>query len=82
MLVSRTLLLIHPISNCCCSVAKSCATLWDPMDGSVPGFTLFHYPGLAQAHVHWESGAIQLSHPPLLPSPPVLNLSQHQGLFQ
>ena len=28
------------------------------------------------------SGAIQPSHPPLPPSPPALNLSQHQRLFQ
>ena len=25
---------------CCCSVAKSCPTLWDPMDCSMPGFPL------------------------------------------
>ena len=24
--------------NCCCSVSKSCPTLWDPMDCSMPGF--------------------------------------------
>ena len=29
-----------------------------------------------------ESDAIQLSHPLSSPSPPALNLSQHQGLFQ
>ena len=33
-------------------------------------------------HVHWVSDAIQPSHPLLSPSPPALNLSQHQGLFQ
>ena len=31
---------------------------------------------------HWVDGAIQPSHPLLSPSPPPLNLSQHQGLFQ
>ena len=31
---------------------------------------------------HWVGDAIQLSHPLSLPSPPALNLSQHQGLFQ
>ena len=25
---------------CCCSVAKSCPTFWDPMDCSMPGFPL------------------------------------------
>ena len=34
-----------------------------------------------QSHVHWISDAIQPSHPLLIPSPPALSLSQHQGLF-
>ena len=33
-----------------------------------------------QTHVHWVRDAIKLSHPRLSPSPPALNLSQHQGL--
>ena len=33
-------------------------------------------------HVHWVSDAIQLSHLLSSPSPPALNLSQHQGLFK
>ena len=33
-------------------------------------------------HVHQVSDAIQPSHPLSYPSPPALNLSQHQGLFQ
>ena len=33
-------------------------------------------------HVHQVSEAIQSSHPPLSPSPPAPNPSQHQGLFQ
>ena len=28
---------------CCCSVAKSCPTLCDPMDCSTPAFPVFHY---------------------------------------
>ena len=41
--------------NCCgCSVAKSCLTLCDPMDCSLPGFPVLHYLlELAQTHVHW-----------------------------
>ena len=39
-------------------------------------------PESTQTHVHWVSDAIQPSHPLSSPSPPVLNLSQHQGLFQ
>ena len=33
-------------------------------------------------HVHWISDAIQPSHPLSSPSPPALNSSQHQSLFQ
>ena len=37
---------------CCCSVAKSCPTLCDPMDCSTPGFPVLHYlPEFAQTHV-------------------------------
>ena len=32
--------------------------------------------------VHWVRDAIQPSHPLSSPSPPALNLSQHQGFFQ
>ena len=43
---------------------------------------LHYLPEFAQSHVRWVSDAIQLS-PLLSPSsPPALNLSQHQGLFQ
>ena len=48
----------------CCSVAKSCQTLCDPMECSMPGFPVLHYlPEFAQTHVHWVSDAIQLSRP-------------------
>ena len=36
----------------------------------------------SNSHIHWINEAIQPSHPLLPPSPPTLNLSQHQGLFQ
>ena len=39
-------------------------------------------PGVCSTHVHWVHDAVQLSHPLLPPSPPALNLSQHQGCFQ
>jgi len=35
-----------------------------------------------QTHVHWVGDAIQPSHPLSSPSPPALNLFQHQGLFK
>ena len=67
----------------CCSVTKSCPTLWDSMDCSMPGSSVLHcLPEFAQIHVHWVSDAIQQSHPLLPSSPFAFNLSQHQGLFQ
>ena len=69
-------------SCCCCLAAKSCLTLHDPMDCSVPGFPVLHYLlEFAQTHVCWVGDAIP-SHPLSSPSPLALNLSQHQGLFQ
>ena len=77
--VSRNHLSIVPL---CSSVAQSCPTLFNPMDCSTPGFPVLHcHPEHAQTHVHWISGAIQSSHPLSSPSPPALNLSQHQRLF-
>ena len=65
------------------SVAQSCLTPCDPMDCSTPGFPVHHQlPELAQIQVHRVSDAIQPSHPLSSPSPPALNLSQHQGLFK
>ena len=64
----------------CCSVAKSCPTLCNPIDCCMPGLPVFHcLLGFAQTHVHWVDDAIQPSYPLLTPSPPALNLSQHQG---
>ena len=40
------------------------------------------FPESTQTHVRWVSDAIQPSHPLSSPSPPALNLSQHQGLFK
>ena len=65
------------------SVAQLCLTLCDHMDCSMPGFPVHHQlPELTQTHVHRVSDAIQSSHPLLSPSPPVFNLSQHEGFFQ
>ena len=63
------------------SVTQSCLTLCDPMDYSTPGFPVHHQLlELTQTHVHRVGDAIQ---PSLLsPSPPIFNLSQHQGLFK
>jgi len=68
---------------CCCSVAKSCPTLCDPMDCSTPGFPVLHYlPEFTQTHVHLTSDFNQSSHPLLSPFPLALSLSWHQDLFQ
>ena len=65
------------------SVTQLCSTLWDSMDCSTPGFPVHHQLlELSKTHVHQFSDSIQPSHPLLSPSPPALNLSLHQGLFQ
>ena len=52
------------------------------MDCSTPGLPVHHQlPEFTQTHVHWVGDAIQPSYPLSSPSPPVFNLSQHQGLF-
>ena len=64
-------------------VAQSCPTLCSPMNRSTPDLPIHHQlPEFTQTHVHWVSDAIQPSHPLSSPSPPALNLSQHQGLFK
>ena len=41
------------------SVAKSCPSLFDPMNCSMPGFPVLHYlPEFAQTHVHRIHDAI------------------------
>ena len=53
------------------------------MNRSTPGLPVHHQlPAFTQTHIHRVSDVIQPSHPLLSPSPPALNLSQHQGLFQ
>ena len=53
------------------------------MKRSTPALPIHHQlPESTQTHVHQVGDAIQHSHPLSSPSPPALNLSQHQGLFQ
>ena len=53
------------------------------MNCSTPGLPVHHQLlEITQTHVHCVSDAIQPSHPLSSPSPPALNLSQHQDLFQ
>ena len=68
---------------CCCAVAQSCLTLRDPMNCSTPDFpVVYNLPEFTQTRFHGIGHAIQPSHCLSLPSPPAVNLSQHQGLFQ
>ena len=65
------------------SVAQLCPALCDPRNCSTPGFPVHHQlPEFTKTHVHGVSDAIQPSYPLLSPSPPALNLSQHQGVFK
>ena len=65
------------------SVAQLCLTLCDPMNRSMLGLPVHHQlPEFTQTHVHQVGDAIQPPHPLSSPSPPALNLSQHQGLFK
>ena len=65
------------------SVTQSCLTLCDPMNHSMPGLPVRHQlPEFTQSHVHRVSDAMQTSHPLSSPSPPAVNLSQHQDLFK
>ena len=70
----------------CCSLTKSCLTLCDPMNCSMPSFFVLHYLlEFAQTHVHLVSDTIQPSHPLLPPSPfasfPASGSSQMSRLF-
>ena len=65
------------------SVIQLCPTLCNPIDCSMPGFSVYHQLlELTQTHVHQVSDAIQPSHPLSSPSTPAFNLSRYQGLFQ
>ena len=65
------------------SVTHTCPTLCDPRDCSTPGLPVHHQlPEFTQTHFHGVGDAIQPSHPLSSPSPPALNVSQHQGLFK
>ena len=64
-----TFLRLEFVQRWCCSVAKSCLTLFDPMDCSMPAFPVLHpLPEFTQTHVHSVGDAIQPSHPLSSPS--------------
>ena len=61
------------------SVAQSCPTLYNPRNYGTPDLPV-HYQltEFTKTHVHRVGDAIQPSHPLSSPSPPALNLFQHQ----
>ena len=70
------------VKSCCCSSAKSCLTLCDPNNCSMPSFPVLHYlREFAQKLTSLESvmpfNHLILCHPLLLHS-----IFQHQGLVQ
>ena len=74
---------IHWITVFSLVQSLNCVGLCNTMDCSTPGIPVHHQLSeLIQTHVHWVTDAIQPSHPLSSPSPPSLNLSQHQNLFQ
>ena len=65
------------------SVAQSCLTLCDPVNGITPGIPVHHQlPEFTQTHVHRVGDFIQPSYPLSSTSPPAPNPSQYQGLFK
>ena len=55
------------MQNCYFSVTKSCPTLCEPLNCSIPGFTVLHYLLEFVQNVHWVGDAIQASHPVFVP---------------
>ena len=79
----KTYIIWYHLSVQFSSVTQSCPTICELMNWSTPGLPVHHQLlGSTPTHAYWVSDAIQLSHPLPSPSPPALNLSQHQGLFK
>ena len=58
-----------------------CLTLWDPMDCSMPGSPILHYLPLCSNSCPLSQGWYLTISFSATSSPPVFNLSQHQGFF-
>ena len=83
LLIWNSNFLIYHFSVQFSSVAQSCLTLCDPMNCSTAVLPVHHQLlEFTQTYFCWIIDAIQPSCPLLSPSPPALNLSQHQGFFQ
>ena len=65
----------------CCSIAKSCLTLYDPMDYGTPSLPVSHYLlEFVQVHVHWVGDAFQPFHS-MLPSSPFASIFPSIRIF-
>ena len=62
------------------SASQSCLTLFNPMDCSIPSFSVLDcLPEFAQTHIHWVDDVIKSSHLLSPPSPLVPNHCQNQS---
>ena len=79
---SYVLRLSHVFLRCCCSVTKSCLTLCDLMDCSMPGSPVLHYRPVYSNSCPLSRCCYLTIPSSATPSPFAFHLSQHQGLFQ
>ena len=70
VIISKYISKIITYGDICCSVARSCLTLSEPMNCITSGFPVLHYiPEFVQTHVFCVDDAIQQSRP-LSPTSP------------
>ena len=82
MPIFKKLLLFHYVVICSVHLLSH-VRLFDAMNRSMPGLPVRQQLlESTRTHVHQVDDAIQRSHPLSSPSPPALNLSQHQGPFR
>ena len=59
----RVIIWFSHMACCCCSVTKSCPTLCDTINSSMPIFPVLHYlQELAQTYVYWVGDVNPASH--------------------
>ena len=79
---SQNFLLILKFGSVHFSRSVMSSSLWPPWTAACQDFlSITNSQDLLRLMSHRAGDAIQPSHPPLSPSPPAINLSQHQGLF-
>ena len=81
----------YPIFRCCLGISllstvvfQFLSWVWHfaiPWSATCQASLSFTISWSSETRVHWVDDAIQSSNPLLAPSPPGLNISQHQGLF-